>query len=185
MLVYKARYNSIVINSSYKANLWMLISFFLLISNTGLVYFSILSDVPQKTIVLPPKLTKSFSIQGDTVSSTYLEQITRYFAHLLFTYQPKNVQAQFNVILSYTDPGYYNAMKRDFDEEVNKIKSGNIISVFHPMSINVTGSEAVLTGQQKAYIGEHLVRDSERTYKFVFDYRQGHLYLVELHEVIN
>lgn len=166
----KKKYNSTVVNANYKATLWMGVAALLLISNVMLSGFVITADTSEKTVIVPPKIDKPFSVQGNDVSPEYIEQMARYFSQLLLTYHKKNAQSQFDTILHYTDPSVYSEMKTRFSLDFDRISRNDINSVFYLMGIHIKKNVAIITGELNGFIGSHLVSKKQKTYELRFNY---------------
>ena len=165
----KVKYASGAVNASYRSVFWMWVALVLLLSNLMLATFILTSDMSEKTIVVPAKVDEAFSVQGDQLSPSYIEQMARHFSHLLLTYHKQNAQYQFDTVLRYTDPAIYNDMKTRFAMDVERIRRNDIRSVFHPMKIHVKENTAMITGELSGFVGEHLVNTHVKTYELRFN----------------
>jgi len=142
----------------------------LLLSNVMLASFVMTADTTEKTIVVPPQLQQPFFVQGNDLSASYIEQITRYFSQLLLTYHKQNAQAQFNTVLHYIDPSVYEEMKARFAIDFDRIARNDMSSVFYLMKIHVRKNTAHITGELNGFIGSHLVSKKRKTYELRFNY---------------
>lgn len=179
----KVKYASMAVNANYKSLVWMSVAALLLLSNLMLAGFVLTSDMSEKTIVLPAWVDQPFSVQGDQLSTSYVEQMARHFSHLLLTYHKQNVQYQFDTVLRYTDPAIYNEMKTRFAVDVERIQRNDIRSVFHPMKIHVKENTAHITGELNGFVGGHLVNTHVKTYELRFNYTSN-LTLAAFNELI-
>lgn len=178
----KQKYTSTVINANYKATLWMGIAAIMLVSNVMLAGFVVTADTSEKTIVVPPQVEKPFTVQGNEVSTAYIEQMARYFSQLLLTYHKQNAQAQFNTVLHYTDPSVYSEMKTRFAVDYDRISRNDISSVFYMMGIHIKKDVAVISGELNGFIGSHLVSKKQKTYELRFNYN-GQLTITGFNEL--
>lgn len=170
------------VNANYKSVFWMWVALVLLLSNLMLASFVITSDTSEKTIVVPAELNQPFSVQGERLSPSYIEQMARHFAHLLLTYHKQNAEYQFDLVLRYTDPAVYNDMKTAFSLDIERIRRNDIRSVFHPMKIHVKENTAYITGELSGFVGGHKVNTAVKTYEFRFNYGSN-LTLVAFNEL--
>ncbi len=166
----KVKYASMAVNAGYRSVFWMIVAVVLLLLNLMLASFILTSDMSEKTIVVPAKIDEPFSVQGDQLSPSYVEQMARHFSHLLLTYHKQNAQYQFDTVLRYTDPAFYNDMKTRFAMDVERIRRNDIRSVFHPMKIHVKENTAMITGELNGFVGGHLVNTHVKTYELRFNY---------------
>lgn len=178
----KVKYASMAVNANYKSVFWMWVALVLLLSNLLLASFVITSDTSEKTIVVPAELDRPFSVRGERLSPSYIEQMARHFAHLLLTYHKQNAEYQFDTVLRYTDPAVYNEMKTRFAMDVERIRRNDIRSVFHPMKIHVKDNTAHITGELNGFVGGHKVNTAVKTYEFRFNYGSN-LSLVAFNEL--
>ena len=180
----KDKYLSSLVAANYKTAVWMITSGALLTICLLLSIFIFSADLTEKTIILPPDITKPFSIHNNVVSPTYIEQMTRYFAQLLLTYHDDNVDNQFDTILRHVEPGTYAGLKAALHAKASRVHRHQIGSVFHPMGIHVAKQTATINGELVSMIGKKIISRTPTWYEFTYNYRNGSFYLVKFQELL-
>lgn len=179
----KKTYKSWITGSHITKTIWMGIAGLLLVSNVLLSFFVVTADTSEKTIVTPPHFEKPFSVTANEVSPEYTEQMARYFAYLLLTYQPNTAEAQFQDVVRYAHPSVHSGMQTNFMLDVERIRRNNISSVFYPMGIHVSDTVATVRGEQAVFIGSQLVNKREMVYRFEFVYDGGQFSFISYNEL--
>ena len=179
----KDKYLSSLVAANYKTAVWMIGSGILLCSNLMLVVFLFGADLTEKTIILPPDVTKPFSIHLDKVSPSYIEQMTRYFSQLLLTYHKANVDTQFDTILRHVHPRAYANLKAALHAKASRVQRHLIGSVFHPMGIHVSKMKATINGELISMIGKKIISRTQNYYEFEYAYRNGSFYLIKFQQL--
>lgn len=151
--------------------------------NIALVYRVVTIDTAEKTIITPLGFEKPFTVQGDSVSDAYLEQMASYFSSHLLTFQKSNALSNFESVLRYVDPLVYNEMRARFLLDVDRIERNNIASVFHRTKMRMRDSTVYLTGEHIGMIGESVVSRGEKTFAMAFAYDGSNLSITAFNEV--
>jgi conjugal transfer pilus assembly protein TraE len=63
----------------------------------------------ERTVVTPPTLQKSFWVEGDQVSGSYLEQMAGWIATLILDVSPGNIDYNKTILLQYSAPDAHGA----------------------------------------------------------------------------
>lgn len=155
----------------------------LLLSNTFLAIGLATNDPDRETVVTPPDFNKPFTIKNGTLDSSYVEQMSRYFASLLWTYTPDTVSSNFDIVQSFAHPSRYGDIRTFFSLEKEKIRKKKISSVFHPLRVHATPTSAKITGEQRAFIGSQPLEPKVVTYNIRYLYQEGSLYILSFTEV--
>lgn len=179
----EARHEGLVAQLFTKLNAWMLVGTLLAVSNLLLLFLFMTSQTPEKTIVIPADVSKSFWVQGDKVAPEYLEQMAAYFANNLLTYNPENATGQFDTVLRYADPRANQELRKAFMAELGDIKSKQRGSVFYIQETKVKGKQALLFGQKIDMATGVVIGNQVKGYQIDFDYRNGRLFVASFKEV--
>src|ERR1700722_5313607 len=91
----------------------------------------------EKTILTPPQIERTFWVSGSEVSPEYLSEMTAFFAWLRLNITPDSADHQRDLLLRYTDPNYYGALKNDLIAEHDRITQQHISMAFYPVNIKV------------------------------------------------
>lgn len=178
----KNKYISALLSLNYKSTFWMIVSAIMLLSNVMLSYFVMTADTSEKTIVTPPVIEKAFSVHGNELSPSYIEQMSRFFINLLLTYQKQTAESQFDTVLLYINPLVYSDMKNRFSLEQDRISRNDISSVFYIKNMHIKGDSAVISGELNGAIGSQWVSKKQKTYELQFAY-DGQLSIIGFNEL--
>lgn len=179
----EGHYRSLLTETLLRRNLWMLVALAMTVSNLGLAYWVIDTDVREKTIVIPPLFEKPFWVHGNEISPEYLEQMAVFFANLALTYNPDNIGHQVNLFLRYADPQDYGALAAKLEGDMNRIRRNRLSSVFYPQEIRLSAQQAALTGQLTTLVGNKQTDQRQATFLIRFAYRSGRLFVSKFMEV--
>lgn len=181
----EGRYRSLLAETLLRRNLWMVVALAMAVSNLGLAYWVLDTDVREKTIVIPPLFEKPFWVHGDEVSPEYLEQMAVFFASLALTYNPDNIGHQVSLFLRYADPKDYGALAAKLEGDASRIRRNRLSSAFYPQEIRLSGQRAALTGQLTTLVGNKQTEQRQATFRIRFAYRSGRLFVSKFTEVQN
>ncbi len=179
----ESRYRSLLTETLLRRNLWMAVALLMAVSNVGLSYWVLNTDVREKTIVVPPRFEKSFWVHGDEVSPEYLEQMAVYFAGLALTYNPENISHQVSQFLRYADPESYGALAAKLEGDAHKIQRNRLSSVFYPQEVRLKGEQVLLAGQLTTLVGNKQTEQRQARFLIRFVYRDGRLFVSQFTEV--
>ena len=151
----------------------------LVISNlilSGLLLFS-----SQRVVIIPASPAKSFWVDGSRVSVEYLEEMALFFAQQILDVSPASAAYQRDVVLRYTDPSYYNALKKRLTEEEARYQGGQLATSFKPVQIKVNEGQfsAEITGDLVSYVGGRMSSSARECYLIRFGYQQGRLLVTQ------
>lgn len=178
----RTRYVSALADARHSARVWLVAATGLLLANIVLCIVLLSSDLREKTIVVPPHFDRPFSVRGDELSASYIEQMGRYFAQLLLSYQKQTARGQFDAALQYFDPRVYGEVKARLHAEADRIEHNDISSVYHITSMDIRGRSAVITGEQIGIVGKKIVHRTPKSYSMTFRYTEGQLYIARFDE---
>lgn len=148
------------------------------------VYFMIGKE---RVIVVPPIVSSDFWVASDSVSDSYLEQMTSFFAGLVLNVNASSFAKRSEQLLQHVDPASYARVKAEITEQELDIQNRVLTSSFHPisfkvdrknLSVEVKGELAVLSGNTSIGTGIH-------SYQIQYTNRNGRLYIVSFKEVKN
>jgi len=131
----------------------------------------------ERILIVPPLLEKSFWVDTNRVSATYLEQMASFFAQLALTVSPSSVDKNHEVLLQYTHPLGYGKLKADLLQKSEKIKAQHVSTVFYPVSFDVNTQDfsVIITGDFMRLIGQEKLPALRKRYRVNFVYNQGQL----------
>lgn len=148
------------------------------------VYFMVGKE---RVIVVPPIVSSDFWVASDSVSDSYLEQMTSFYSNLVLNVNPSSFSKRSEQLLQHVDPASYARVKSEMAEQEVDIQNRALTSSFHPisfkidrnnLSVEVKGELAVLSGNTSIGTGTH-------SYEIRYSNRNGRLYIVSFKEVKN
>jgi len=86
-------------------------------------------------VVLPPKVEKEFWVAGDSLSRSYLEQVSYFIADRLLNVSPENVKSSIDMVLPFltTEPENLKKIREQLVEYAREIVDNDIYQSFYPM----------------------------------------------------
>jgi conjugal transfer pilus assembly protein TraE len=164
-------FQSILLIASVVVNILMVIALLKTVGN-------------ERTIIVPPNIQKSFWVDNEKVSGSYLEQMGTYIAYLVLNATPTTVDYQNNILMQYVAPAYYGQFDTDAKASAERLKRDNIAQVFLPnrVLIDEPNSRVGITGTTSTYVNNAKVSDVRKGYLVEFIYREGKIYLKSFKE---
>lgn len=140
----------------------------------------------QRTFVLPPVVEKGFWVSQSAVSSSYLTQMSLFFAALRLNVTPDSADFQRDLVLRYTDPAYYGTLKTALIGERDRLVAQHITTVFYPVNyvVHPKAFTVEITGDLMTQVGTTQMPSQRITYRFSYHYSNGRLWIVHFDEVI-
>lgn len=137
-----------------------------------------------RTVVLPPSVEKSFWVEKDTVSASYLEQMAGYIAYLALQSSPATVDYQNKHLLEYVSPANYGQVKQEMEYFADRLKKANTSQVFVPKAyeVNETQKLVLVQGNMTTYVNEKQVAQKDAAINIKFEVVHGKLYVKSLKE---
>ncbi len=138
------------------------------ISNLVLVVFLFANK--ERVVLVPAQINTQMWTERKAVSKDYLEEMTLFFAHLLFDVSPHSMGYQRDVILRNVDPATYNSLKHKLIKEEEKYKKENLTTTFRPTKIIVNTSklETIVIGYLTSFVGGKQMQQITDTYLIKF-----------------
>ena len=127
----------------------------------------------ERTILVPPKVSKPFSIQGDAVSKEYLIEMGAYMAKLFLDLSPSSIPYNHALLLTYATPEAYGALKKQLLKEAEEYRNLQLSTHFKPREItpNPETLEVTIKGTMSSYVAGKHIRDSQETVIIRFIHR--------------
>lgn len=134
----------------------------------------------EKTVVvIPPEVTKKFTVTGNTLSQEYFEQMGFYLADRVLSVSPQNVQNSFDTIMPYMtkDPTTVKLIKESLMVSAQTIQENDIYQVFYPMKVfvNEIGTKFTVEGTLKKMSGNNSISTLKASITFDFFVVNGHI----------
>jgi conjugal transfer pilus assembly protein TraE len=142
-------------------------------------------DRTVRTILAPPEISKSFWVDGRTLSPEYLEQMGSWVIQQYATVTPSSIDYQSNMLLKYVHPSIHGDLAIRFKIGSNRLKADNMSKIFMPREIRISekGQSVALIGAQSTWIADKRVPNDEmKAYLVTFDYDGSRTFIKELRE---
>lgn len=133
----------------------------------------------ERTILVPPKITKPFWVRGNQVSKEYLTEMGAYLSKLFLDLSPSSVSYNHGVLLTYATPEVYGALKKQLLKEAEEYTKLQLSTHFKPIEItaNPDTCEVTIKGTMSSYVAGKHIRDSQETVVMRFTHRDAGLLL--------
>ncbi|MDH5181622.1 MAG: type IV conjugative transfer system protein TraE [Gammaproteobacteria bacterium] len=177
------RFRSRLMAAQFNGKLWFVMAVTMAMSNLLLTSHVITNDSREKTILVPPKLEQPFWIHGNEASPEYLIQVGEWFAGLLLSYTPKNLDYRIQTFLRYASPGAYSVLQTQLFDEAKRIKQHEMSAMFFPTDARVRGEYVAIFGQQVIRVGKEIVSEKTIAYRLKFQFQSGFVHVTEFKEV--
>ena len=139
----------------------------------------------ERVVVVPPIVSRDFWIATDSVSDSYLEQMTEFFAGLLLNVTPNSFSVRAEHLLQHVEPKAYPAIKAQLVEQQMEIQRRAMSTSFHPSSFKIDRGRLLveLKGELMMWVGNAPIESQSKTYQLQFVQHQGRLYIQQFKEL--
>lgn len=147
-----------------------------------LIMSAFLFQKRERVLVVPPVVDRSFWVDSQGVSSSYLEQFASYMAQLLLSNSPRSAGYQRKAVLEHTSPSFYGALRARLIREEELLMKEQTSYAFYPISIEVDAEslEVCVNGKRELLAMDSKVSTEEESYILQFCYQGGRLLLCAL-----
>lgn len=147
-----------------------------------LMSFTIYSLYSKKSvIVLPPKVDKEFWVSGDTLSTSYLEQVGYFIADRIMSVSPQNVDRSLDAVKPFftTDPDKLKALDEVFIKIAQTIKENDYYQSFYPLRFYVDkkGNSLVIEGVVRKMAGMQYIGEERKRVEIKFIIKNGRFFV--------
>ncbi|GAB6264296.1 hypothetical protein PSSHI_45400 [Photobacterium sp. R1] len=165
---------------------------FLLIASMGLLVLCIsLGITLNKTInnisrtLIPPTISKSFTVSDSNVDESYLSQMADYFMYLKLNVTPHSVERKYSTLMDYIDEGSWAVMQELLANDALQVIKENVSSTFDVRSIQVSldSMKVKVNGTLKKSVGSRQLEPEELSYIVDLAYNHGALSLLSIRKV--
>ena len=139
----------------------------------------------ERVVIVPPIVSRDFWISTDTVSDSYLEQMSEFFAGLLLNVTPNSFATRAEHLLQHVESNFYPAIKAQLTAQQLEIERRAMSTSFYPTSFKIDRERLLveLRGELKMWVGVVPVQSQTKTYQLQFVHAQGRLYIKKFSEV--
>ncbi|MFQ5729706.1 MAG: type IV conjugative transfer system protein TraE [Waddliaceae bacterium] len=156
-------------NLLFQRNIFLGLSFILALA---FVPVSLLLFFKQERIVVvPPVVEKTFWVEKDNVSATYLEQFGHFLGQLLLGKSEQSASLQKEIVLRHTDPAFAGHLQKKLKEEEIRLRKQNASYVFYPERIEIDQKKLTvfLWGERSLFVEEKKISSSKEGYVLGFN----------------
>ena len=115
----------------------------------------------QKTIVLPPRVSRSFWVAGGKVSQGYLIQMGDYLSQTVLNFTPKDYEEQLGNFMVYVLPARYKAINTALESQIKSVTTLGVSSVFYPTKTTIKGNTITIIGVNHSFKGKKMTGSQE------------------------
>lgn len=115
----------------------------------------------QKTIVLPPRVSRSFWVAGGKVSQGYLIQMGDYLSQTVLNFTPKDYKEQLGNFMIYVLPARYKAINTALESQIKSVTTLGVSSVFYPTKTTIKGNTITIIGVNHSFKGKKMTGSQE------------------------
>jgi len=139
----------------------------------------------EKTILIPPGISKTFWVSHSAVAPEYLAEMSHFFTTLRFNLTPATFENQRETLLRYVSPEYYESLKIQLINEAQNMAKDHISTAFYPVDIKVDAKhlEALVIGDLISTVGSNKVPAKRVTYKITYAYHNHRLLVKQFEEI--
>lgn len=158
-------------------NAWIGMSALLTVSNVALSTALLLKN--ERTILVPPHVNKTLWVEGGEVSKEYLEEMGVYMAKLLLDISPSSYRYNHEVLLKYTTPESYGALKKQLINDGEQYTKLQLSTHFKPtqVSANPKTLQVEVKGTLISYVAGKQISSNLETVALTFTHRSAGLLL--------
>lgn len=141
----------------------------------------------ERVIVVPPIISHEFWVATDSVSDSYLEQMTSFFSGLVLNVNTSNFAKRTEQLLQHVDAASYATVKAEMMSQEEDIKRRALTSSFHPISFNIDRKNLMVEvkGELRLLSGNTPIGTGTRAYQIHYTHRHGKLFILNFKEVKN
>jgi conjugal transfer pilus assembly protein TraE len=155
------------------------------ITNLILGAYILMFATNSRTVFLPSfNATQEFWVAGDRVSSSYLEQIGRYIADVLWNVTPDNAKNVKPAIMPLVPSRYWTDVDRSITQQLSYISDNAIVRIFHPVSIDYSERNFIyIKGTLKEMTGDVVALNKTAILRIQYKIENGRFWLLGIAEV--
>jgi conjugal transfer pilus assembly protein TraE len=139
----------------------------------------------ERVLVVPPVVSREFWVATDSVSDSYLEQMSEFFSSLVLNVTPSSFSTRSEQLLLHVDPSTYSIVKTQLVEQGIEVARRAMSTSFHPLSFKVDRNSLMVEvkGELKILIGNSPIETKIQAYQIQFSHRNGRIFIKEFKEV--
>lgn len=133
----------------------------------------------ERTILVPPHITKTLWVEGGTVSKEYLEEMGLYISKLLLDLSPTSFPYNHETLLKYATPEAYGALKKQLMDDGEQYTKLQLSTHFKPSEVSANPSKLYVDvkGTLTSYVAGKEISSMPETVSLQFSLRGAGLLL--------
>jgi len=141
---------------------------------------TVVTAAGDREVILQPVLARPLAVSSAGVSREYLELITRDTAVLTLDRSPANLEYWMKSVLEITAPSAQGKIRADLMKIVNEQRGSSIAQFFSIQSMEIDPKNlwSTVTGDLHTIVGNKVVSNERRTFRFDWQYSGLSLKLV-------
>ncbi len=156
----------------------------LLLAISQILLIGLLWHKQERIVVVPTVVDKSFWVEKNQVSASYLEQMGLFISSLILTNSSATAKRQSEIILRHTEPEYAAKLTQALITEEKRLKQDQISYVFYPTKVVASSKElsVILEGKQMVFSAGKRIDYRTLIYRINFSCNGGRLLLISISE---
>ncbi|MBY0500432.1 MAG: type IV conjugative transfer system protein TraE [Alphaproteobacteria bacterium] len=166
-----------ILETISQRNAWIGISTLMAMSTVLLSMAIFLKN--ERTILVPPHITKTLWVEGGTVSKEYLEEMGLYISKLLLDLSPTSFAYNHETLLKYATPEAYGILKKQLIEDGEHYTKLQLSTHFKPTEVKANPNKffVEVKGNLTSYVAGKEIHSSLETLSLQFSLRGAGLLL--------
>ncbi len=142
-------------------------------------------DRTHRETLVPPTITKTFWVEDDQVSDSYMEQMGLFILRNALDVTPVSAEYQARMILKYAAPASYGELERDLITNAKRQQKDGVSTFYSVISVTPDGKnrQVVFNGVLRTMLGDKVVSDVQKQYAIKFGQSNGRVFVKELREI--
>lgn len=151
----------------------------MLITNLALGLGTYYAISKKSRTLVPPNISKAFTISDGSFDEAYLELISEFLIHKKLNVTPANVHRQYGLLLDYVNAENWSKIQPRLLREANHIKAENISSHFDVTKVDIALDDLKVrfTGTLQKHVGSRALEPEMVTYEVSLSYEQAEISL--------
>lgn len=135
-------------------------------------------------MVVPPSIQKSFWVNSEGVSKSYLEQMAYWYAGLVLTVSPRTGNYQKDLFLHYATPSESTRLNAEMTARLEFMEKNNTATMFtiQTLSTDEKLMKVAVTGDLETFVGDKRIGIKHSIYVVGFKYINERLFVNEFKE---
>jgi len=139
-------------------------------------------DRTHRETLVPPTISKTFWVEDDQVSDSYMEQMGLFILRNALDVTPVSAEYQARMILKYAAPSSYGELERDLIMNAKRQQKDGV-STFISVTPDGKNRQVVFNGVLRTMLGDKVVSDVQKQYAIKFGQSNGRVFVKELREI--